>query len=277
MARFANLEEEWKAFLEGTHPALVRERRIYRLIPSGPRCKVCFAPFGLPGGLVFRRLRWDKNPNICTGCIRTLSRQEVAGAEAEISFMFADVRRSSELARRLGTTELAHVMQRFYATASDVLLSHDAILDKFVGDEVVGFFMPFMTGPGHATVAVKAAQDLLRATGHADPDGPWLPLGAGVNTGTAFVGMVSRGGAAEFTAFGDSINVAAHVAAEAGPGEILVTGAAAAAAGIGGDGLARRRLVLKGYQVDAVVVPVSASHEHPRPHPASGFAGHSDL
>jgi adenylate cyclase len=173
--------------------------------------------------------------------------------------MFADVRRSSELARRIGTMELAHLMQRFYAVANDVLLAHDAILDKFVGDEVVGFFMPFMTGPQHAAVAVQAAKDLLRATGHADPDGPWLPLGAGVNTGEAFVGMVSRGGAAEFTAFGDSINIAAHVAAEAGPGEILLTDAAAAAAGIGGEGIERRRLSLKGREVGAVVVPVSAS------------------
>jgi len=154
-------------------------------------------------------------------------------------------------------------MQRFYSTANDVLLSNGAILDKFIGDEVVAFFMPFMTGPDHARAAVLAARELLAATGHADDVGPWLPLGAGVNSGTAFVGMVSHGSASEFTAFGDTINVAAHLAAQADPGEILVTDATAGAAGVDGDGLERRKLSLKGHQVDAVVVPVASTSPAP--------------
>jgi adenylate cyclase len=176
------------------------------------------------------------------------------GAEVDVSFMFADVRHSSEIARRVGTMEFAHLMQRFYATASEVLFDNDAILDKFVGDEVVGFFMPFMTGPNHAGAAVRAAQDLLRATGHGPGSEPWLPLGAGVNTGTTFVGMVSRGRESEFTALGDPINVAAHVMAQAGTGEVLVTEAAVTAAGLEPGGLERRHLSLKGTEADVVVM-----------------------
>jgi adenylate cyclase len=150
-------------------------------------------------------------------------------------------------------------MQRFYATANDVLIANGAILDKFVGDEVVGFFMPFMTGPHHARAAVRAARELLAAVGHGAPGGPWLPLGAGINTGIAFVGMVSRGSASEFTAFGDTVNVAAHIASLASAGEILVTDAVVEAAGLGSDVRERRRVSLKGHEVDAVVVPVPAS------------------
>jgi hypothetical protein len=51
--------------------------------------------------------------------------------------------------------------------------------------------------------------------------------------------------------------VAAHVAAQAAPGEILVTEAAAVAADLAADGLERRRLSLKGHQADAVVVPLA--------------------
>ena len=101
-----------------------------------------------------------------------------------------------------------------------------------------------------------AAQALLRATGHGGVGEPWLPLGAGVNTGTTFVGMVSSGQASEFTAFGDPINVAAHVASQAGTGEILVTEAAATAAGLEVDAFERRHLSLKGSQADVVVLPV---------------------
>jgi adenylate cyclase len=155
--------------------------------------------------------------------------------------------------------EFTHLMQRFYSTANTVLQTNDAILDKFIGDEVVGFFLPMLTGPNHAGAAVRAATALLRATGHGEPDGPWLPLGAGVHTGTTFVGMVSNGSTSEFTAFGDPINVAAHLAAQAGPGEILVTDVAMVQAGLDTDGLEARHLSLKGHATEAFVVPLSST------------------
>jgi adenylate cyclase len=153
--------------------------------------------------------------------------------------------------------EFTRLMQRFYAVATEVLFSGNAIIEKFVGDEVVGFFVPLLTGPNHAAAAVKAAERLLNETGHADEGGPWLPLGAGVHTGVAFVGMVSRGSSSDFTAFGDPINIAAHVASLAAPGEILITDAAVAAARVGTDGLERRRLELKGVEENAVVLRVN--------------------
>jgi adenylate cyclase len=260
MTRFASKEDEWRAYLNGTHPSFVWGRRTFRYVPSSPRCKLCAAPFAGPGRLLFRRLGfapWEKHPGMCMRCIVELEGQDVSGAEVEISFLFADVRRSSDLARRVGTMEFTRLMQRFYTTATTVLLANDAIIDKFVGDEVVGFFLPMLTGANHAGAAVHAAQELLLATGHADPDGPWLPLGAGVHSGTAFVGLVSSGSSSQFTAFGDVINVAAHVAAQAAPGEVLVTDAAVAHAELATEGLERRHLSLKGHAAETVVLPVT--------------------
>jgi adenylate cyclase len=262
MPRYDSREDEWRAYLDGTHPSIWFGRRTFRLLPSAPRCKLCSVPFRGLGRVLFGHFGftpWTKNPNICARCITWLAEGEVSGAEIEISFLFADVRRSSDLARRIGTMEFTRLMQRFYAVASEVLIGDDAIVEKFVGDEVVGFFLPLMTGPQHAAAAVRAAEHLLIATGHGDEAGPWLPLGAGVHTGTAFVGVVSSGATTEFTALGDAINVAAHLAAQAGPGEILVTAAAATAAEIDTASLDRRDLSLKGHQVEAFVVPVPSA------------------
>jgi adenylate cyclase len=252
-------EEEWRACLNGTARQMVLGRKTFGMIPSGPRCKFCSIPFHGPGGFLLRHLSekygpWDKNPNLCRRCVTGLGSAEVMGAEVEVSFLFADVRRSSELARELGTASFTRLMQRFYATATEVLFAHEALLDKFVGDEVVGFFLPFMTGDAHARSAVEAAEALFGAVGYGSPEGPWVSLGAGVHTGTAFVGYISRGEASEFTAMGDTINVAAHLAAEAGPGEILVTDAVAASLDAGG--LVRRHLSLKGHELDANVITV---------------------
>jgi adenylate cyclase len=267
MARYATPEEEWQAFLSGTHPHL-RDRSPLRLLPSGPRCRFCKAPFRAPGALVLRRYGftpWEKNPKICGRCFRGLEMHAkmcpsaskgsgVRGAEVELSMLFADVRGSSRLARQMPTVEFTMLMNRFYKLSTEVLIEHDAIIEKFVGDEVVGLFIPFMTGPAHAARAVEAARGILRVTGHGSPDGPWVPVGAGVHTGSAFVGVVGSRDASDFTALGDPVNLAAHLAAEAGAGEILVTDAAAASAGLPSDGLERRRVSLKGHPVDAVAL-----------------------
>ena len=260
--RFETLEDEWRAFMTGTHPLENRGRRTFGLIPAGPRCKVCSAPFGSPGRALFRRFGfepWEKNPNICRRCFTSLEGMQVAGAEVPSSFLFADMRRSSDLAREIGTMEFTKLMQRFYDVAARIVIDNDGILDKFVGDEVVGFFLPFMTGENHALAAIRTAEQLLFETGHRDPDGPWIPIGAGIHTGEPFVGVVTRNGVSEFTALGDPVNVAAHLAGQAGPGEILVTAEAAEAADLPRDGLEQRSLSLKGHPVEAVVLRLTGA------------------
>jgi adenylate cyclase len=252
-------EEEWRACLTGTARHMRLGRKTFGMLPSGPRCKFCSIPFHGPGGFVLRHLSerygpWDKNPNLCRRCVTGLGSAEVMGAEVDVTFLFADVRRSSELARALGTAEFTSLMQRFYASATGVLFRHEALLDKFVGDEVVAFFLPFMTGDDHTRAAVEAAEALFAAVGYGTEAGPWVPLGAGVHTGTAFVGYLSRGEASEFTAMGDTINVTAHLAAQAGAGEILITDAVAAS--VDASALERRHLSLKGHEIDAAVIRV---------------------
>jgi adenylate cyclase len=258
-------EEEWSAFLNGTHPHL-HDKSPLRLIPSNPRCKLCQAPFGAPGRFVLRRYGftpWEKNPKICGRCFKGIQTQaqmcptdedDVAGAEVELSMLFADVRGSSKIARQMPTLEFSRLMNRFYRVSKDVLVDADAIIEKYVGDEVVALFIPLMAGPEHARAAIRAAEDLLLATGHGSEEGPWVPLGAGVHTGTAFVGVVNPGPSADFTALGDPVNIAAHLASQAAIGEVLVTTESAAAAHLELDGLERRHVSLKGHPVDAVVV-----------------------
>ena len=205
MAGYATPEEEWSALLTGTHPHLTHPSPL-RFLPSSPRCRLCKAPFRGPGGAIFRRYGfspWPKNPNICGRCFQALEVAahgcppsedgRFAGAEIELSMLFADVRGSSKIARETSSMEFTRLMNRFYRVSSEVLFAMNAVVEKFVGDEVVGLFIPVLTGPEHARVAVETARRLLDATGHGTADGPWVPIGAGVHTGRAFVGIVSSG------------------------------------------------------------------------------------
>ena len=118
-------------------------------------------------------------------------------------------------------------------------------MDKFVGDEIIGIFVPALAGELHAQRAIQAARALMIETGNDRPD-PWVPIGAGVHSGIAFVGSIGSGPHVELTAMGDRVNVAARLASAAGAGEILVTSDAAQAARLDRTGLERRDLALKG-------------------------------
>jgi hypothetical protein len=60
--------------------------------------------------------------------------------------LFADVRGSTALAEQLGPVAFAALLNRFYRTATDVLIRHGATIDKLIGDEVMAFFVPGFAG-----------------------------------------------------------------------------------------------------------------------------------
>lgn len=237
----------WHAILTGEHPGLRRGRELFSRLPGSPRCKLCNAPLAGPLAPLMRLLgksRSTRNPLFCADC---LTKTPLGGAEVELSLLFADVRGSTGLAERLRPAEFAARMNEFYRAGTEALIRTDALVDKFMGDEVIGLYLPGFAGPEHARLAIEAAGDLLRATGHGDPAGPWLPIGVGVHTGVAYVGAVgSEGGLSDVTVLGDVANTAARLASAAGPGEILVSSATCAAAGLATDQLELRALQLKG-------------------------------
>ena len=196
------------------------------------------------------------NRRICRGCIHALEKRP-GGAEVELSLLFADVRGSTALAENTSAEEFSRLMARFYGTAAAAVDRRNGIVDKFVGDQVVDLFIPGFAGAGHATAAIAAARELLANTGHGEGE-PWIPVGAGVHTGVAYVGTVGEGDAQDFTALGDSVNTAARVASRAGTGEILVSSTAAAASQLDTAGLEARTLDLRG-RAERVEAWVTAS------------------
>jgi adenylate cyclase len=205
------------------------------------------------------------NRRICSGCIHALEKRP-GGAEVEATFLFADVRGSTALAESVGAEEFRRLMARFYAEAAAVVDVRNGIVDKFAGDQLVALFIPGFVGPDHAAEAVAAARELLVRTGHED-EPPWLPVGAGVHLGAAYIGTVGEDEALDFTALGDPVNAAARLSALAGTGEILVSRAAADAAGLDTDGLETRTLELRGRSegLDAVVLDVATQGAHMAP------------
>jgi adenylate cyclase len=253
----------WYDFLTYGSPNERRNRRIFRLLPHGPRCRLCAAPFAGAAAPVMRimgKRPADHNPNWCSSCFDFITEHH-GGAEIELSLLFADIRGSTGMAERMSPGAYRTILDRFYDVAAQAVIDYDGFIDKFVGDEVVATFAPLLSGERHTAQAVAAAQELLRKTGHEAPEGPWVAVGAGVHTGMAWMGAVGEGPHTALTAVGDAVNVTARLAALARPGEILITAEAAAAAGIG-EGLERRVLDLRGKQQRTEVVALRVGPVH---------------
>jgi len=108
--------------------------------------------------------------------------------------------------------------------AMQAFIASDAIVDKMAGDAVIALYVPGLTGADFRQRAVTAGLKLLHATGHGDPDGPWLPIGVGVHAGEAFMGSIGvEGGNYQFTALGDAMNYAARLVASAKSGEMVMS------------------------------------------------------
>lgn len=248
-------EEFWADYLSHPDTFMSAGRRFFSRMPADPRCRLCAAPFAGVGGPVMRLIgkrQSSLNPNFCNACEKTLQKHH-GGAEVEVSLLFADIRGSTALGERMTPTEFRSVIERFYSTASRVVFARDGLVDKFVGDELVALFPPMLSGERHTERAVESAQDLLRETGHADAEGPWLPIGAGVHTGRVWFGAMGEGGHVEVSVVGDVVNVTARLASRAGAGEILVSADAAEKAGLDSS-LARQSLDLKGREEPIEVV-----------------------
>jgi adenylate cyclase len=245
------VNEMWRTFLMGEAEfAFRRLRHVHTALPSSPRCKLCAAPFGGPGGAVMRftgKGRSRMNPNICNSCER-FAQDHPGGAEIPLSLLFADIRGSTTLAESLGTARFSALIARFYSAVTQELLKVDALIDRLIGDEVIALFVPVLAGDKHknSQAALEGAKAILKATGHGTTEGPWVPIGVGIHTGTAFVGAVGSSGVTDITALGDDVNLTARLASLAQAGEILITEATRAAAGVPTDGLEARHIEVKG-------------------------------
>jgi len=260
-----NFNDIWYWFLTGEggedFPRRVKleqklNKLLYSLFPGAPRCLECNLPLAGLGGRIMKPFGMGPasfSPLMCNRC-ESVARKEEGGAEIELSMLFADVRGSTTLAETISPLEYQQLIQRFYKVATNVLVQHYAMVNRLMGDQVIGLFVPRFSGREHARVAIHAAQELLRLTGHGEGVSPWIQVGVGVHTGKAFVGVVgSRDGVNEIAVLGSAANLTARLSSNAGDGEVVVSEETAKAAGLAIEQWRSRELELKGITRPVVV------------------------
>lgn len=140
----------------------------------------------------------------------------LGGEPCDLTLLFTDIQGFTSLAERLPPDELAHRLGQYLSVVTDVLESHGATIDKYIGDAVMAFWnapAPITDHPVRACQAVLGCRRALAAL-FASPawDGlPPLITRFGVHAGRALVGHFGAPSRLSYTALGDAVNLAARL------------------------------------------------------------------
>ncbi|MCW2924940.1 MAG: adenylate cyclase, partial [Thermoleophilia bacterium] len=153
--------------------------------------------------------------------VEQLSEEEAAvtlgGAEVEITVMFVDVRGFTSWSEHLQPTEIVTQLNELLGACTEAIFTTGGTLDKFTGDGLMAFWGAPVRQADHAARACHAALDMLDRIAQLNeeraPGTPRLYIGVGVHTGTALVGNIGHSERLDYTAIGDTVNVAARLEA----------------------------------------------------------------
>ena len=143
---------------------------------------------------------------------------ELGGIETgrrEVTLLFSDIRNFTTLSETRKPEEVIALLNRYFSLQVDVVFKHNGSLDKFIGDCIMGIWGAPLDDPDHARHAVACALDMAdtlrefkREVGaeHTDFD-----VGIGLHSGPAVVGLMGSEKRLEYTAIGDTVNLASRI------------------------------------------------------------------
>jgi len=156
--------------------------------------------------------------------LRDPSRVALGGQRQVATILFADVRGFTTLSEKLDPEEVVHYLNKYLAVATESILKANGTLDKYIGDAVMAIFNAPLPQPDHAFAAAKAALGMQEAVTVLNETSPVkVGYGAGLNTGDVVVGNIGTERLMNYTAIGDTVNVAARLQGTAKAGEVLMT------------------------------------------------------
>jgi adenylate cyclase len=140
---------------------------------------------------------------------------ELGGVLQPVTVLFADIRNFTQLSEHLDAHEVVLLLNEFFTAMTTVIFDAGGTLDKYIGDCVMALFGAPVPAADDVERAVQAAMNMQRAAR--------IGIGVGLHTGRAVIGNIGSSQRMQYTAIGDTVNVAARLVSLASPGQIIVS------------------------------------------------------
>lgn len=138
---------------------------------------------------------------------------KLGGEKREITILFSDVRDFTTLSEELSAEEVAEFLHGYLTPMTRVILKHKGLLDKYIGDAIMAIFGAPVYIDDHAERACFAALNMLEVLKEFNRTTKWkeVNIGIGINTGKCIVGNMGSDVLFDYTAVGDTVNIASRL------------------------------------------------------------------
>jgi adenylate cyclase len=161
---------------------------------------------------------------------------KLGGVNQKITVLFADIRGFTAFSETEKPERVVGLLNRFFSAMSEIIFAHGGTLDKYTGDGLMALFGAPTTTPADAKNALETAvamqKRLVTLNAELKTEGlSPINVGIGLHTGEATVGYIGSDQRSEYTAIGDTVNIASRLESNARGGQILISEATAKESG----------------------------------------------
>jgi class 3 adenylate cyclase len=163
------------------------------------------------------------SPQVATALLADPGQARLGGTLAEVTVLFADLRGFTPFSERNTPADVVALLNRYFGLAVPCVLAEGGTVVQFVGDAIMALFNAPVPQPDHALRAARAGLTMQREIEKVTAGDPDLPrFRVGINTGPALVGNIGSTEMRNFTAIGDTVNLAARLETSAEVGRVVI-------------------------------------------------------
>lgn len=156
------------------------------------------------------------SPKIIDIITRDPAKLKLGGEERRVTIFFLDIAGFTTMSEALHPTQLVEVMNECLTTFSHIILQHDGLINKYIGDCIMAFWNAPADQPKHATQACQTALDCIKALPEInkrfqEKGLPAIDCRIGINTGVVVVGNMGSHERFDYTVMGDAVNLASRL------------------------------------------------------------------
>lgn len=187
---------------------------------------------------------------------------ELGGELRQAAVLFCDIRGFTEMTDGMDPAEVIELLNGHMIAMTRVIHDHGGVVDKFVGDLVMGVFGVPAGKEGDLERALACGLAMQEERERLNGDGTRaIETGIGIAWGEVVAGLMGSRERMNYTVLGERVNLAARLCGAAGAGEVLVDGSTAEAIGDSRWFKTRGAMAMKGFRETVEVLEVNRGHE----------------